>query len=157
MAQAWQIIIFNQGVNTKVNGLKKVIQKYKDFILYVLFGVATTLVNIISYYIFTRAFLMCTFLSNIFAWILSVAFAYLTNRKWVFNSQARTYRDILIEVSSFVSCRLLTGGLDLAIMVVGADLLGFPDMIVKCLSNIIVILSNYAASKFIIFRKKRHS
>lgn len=67
--------------------------KYKDMIPYVIFGVLTTVVNIVAYWLFYRVFHVYMMVSNIIAWFASVLFAYLTNRKWVFHSEAETFED----------------------------------------------------------------
>lgn len=132
--------------------LKELFLKYKSFILYVFFGGCTTLVNIISYAICARCFSMGTVSSNIIAWILAVTFAYITNRTMVFESKANDTTSIIREIISFFSCRLLTGGLDLLIMYVFVDIVGANDLIMKIISNIIVIILNYVASKLLIFK-----
>lgn len=134
--------------------IKKIFKKYKEIILYVFFGGCTTLVNIIVYYVCAYPLSLATVLSTVIAWILSVAFAYTTNRIYVFESRSKGYADVLREIVSFVSCRLLTGLMDLAIMFVCVDLLHLNDLIIKTLSNILVIILNYIASKCLIFRKK---
>lgn len=132
--------------------IKCLFQKYKSFLLYVFFGGCTTLVNIITYAVCARAFHLGTVVSNILAWILAVTFAYVTNRIWVFDSKANQRKEIVREIASFFSCRLLTGGLDLLIMYVFVDVIGVNDLIMKIISNIIVIILNYVASKLLIFK-----
>lgn len=134
--------------------LKQLFIRYKEMILYLFFGGCTTLVNIIVYYICAHLLLLATVPATVIAWILSVAFAYVTNRIYVFESRSRGLVAILREIGAFVSCRLLTGVMDLAIMYICVDLLHFNDLIIKIISNILVIVLNYVASKLLIFRKK---
>lgn len=133
--------------------IKELFAKYREMILYLFFGGCTTLVNIVSYYICSRIGIG-TAVSTVIAWVLSVLFAYATNRKFVFLSKATELAAILKEAAGFFLCRLATGILDLAIMVVFVDFLHFNDMIIKILSNIIVIVLNYVASKLLIFKEK---
>lgn len=133
--------------------MKANLLKYKNFLLYIFFGIITTFVNIAAYLLFTKIFNFETMISNIIAWILAVTVAYLTNRNWVFESTASNLQDIIKEIFSFFICRLLTGFLDMAIMFICVNLLGLNDIIIKCLANIIVILANYIASKMVIFKK----
>ena len=130
------------------------LRRYKSQLLYLFFGGCTTLVNVIVYGVCAHGAALSTTLSVAIAWVASVLFAYLTNRTWVFESRAHTVSDILREAWSFLLCRLATFGLDLAVMYLCVDRLGFPDMPVKVLSNVLVIILNYAASKLIIFAKK---
>lgn len=134
--------------------ISKLSVKYKSFIMYLIFGVATTMVNIVSYYLCARILYLGMISSNIAAWILAVAFAYLTNRKWVFESGASDWHIMLREIIVFFLCRLATGMLDMAVMYVGHNVMHLNDMLVKCLANVAVILANYAASRRIIFKKK---
>lgn len=131
--------------------IQRLLLKYKSFILYVFFGGCTTLVNVIAYAICARAFHLGTVISNIIAWILAVSFAYVTNRSMVFQSEAKGKTAVIREVISFFSCRLLTGGVDLLMMYVFVDMIGVNDLLMKIISNIIVILLNYIASKLLIF------
>lgn len=133
--------------------IKKLLIQYQDILLYGIFGVLTTVVNIISYWIFAHPLGMDTMVSTVLAWILSVCFAYVTNRKWVFHSTASTAKEYIKEIVSFFSCRIATGVLDWVCMFVFVTtLLAFNDMLIKTLSNILVIILNYVASKLIIFK-----
>lgn len=136
--------------------IKQLIIKYKRLILYAVFGVFTTIVNIAAYAVCARLFGMPTVPATIVAWVLAVFFAYVTNRRLVFDSQVRTARGILIEITMFFLFRILTGVLDIVIMYIFVDVYHFDDVIIKTASNIIVIILNYLASKLIIFRKKKN-
>lgn len=131
--------------------IKELLAEYREVISYLFFGVCTTLVNIVTYFICSTAG-VSTAASTILAWVLSVLFAYLTNRYFVFENRAVSPGGILREAVSFFSCRLATGILDLLIMVIFVDLLGKNGMLIKILSNILVIILNYAASKILIFK-----
>ena len=134
--------------------MKQLYNKYKEVILYIFFGGCTTLVNIVVYYLCAHPLNMLTTMSTIISWILSVTFAYVTNKIWVFESNVDNKHDLLKEIVSFYGCRLSTGILDLIIMIVFVDILMFNDLIIKILSNILVIVLNYVASKLYIFKKK---
>ena len=118
--------------------LRELFIKYRELLSYLFFGVLTTVVNYVSYLLLAPFF----------------AFAYLTNRRWVFRSQAKGAAAILREAGSFVGARLISGVIDVGIMWVFADRLGFNDKLVKLASNVFVVIFNYIASKLIIFRKK---
>ena len=134
--------------------LKEKITKFQDVILYIFFGVCTTLVNIITYWLCAHIFLFKVLPSAIVAWFFAVLFAYLTNRKWVFHSEAVRRNEILREVFSFYICRLTTGFIDWALMYVLVDVMNFNDIIIKSIANFLVIILNFIASKLIIFRKR---
>ncbi len=159
--QKWLICLFLVIID-KINGneflensMKKIIQKYREAILYIFFGVLTTLVNIVSYWIFAHVLNVDVLISTIISWIISVMFAYVTNRRWVFNSDATGTGDIVKEMISFFSYRLLSGFIDWAGMLLFVKVIGFNDMIIKILMNILVIILNYIFSKFLIFKNNK--
>lgn len=133
--------------------INKLFFKYKEIILYIFFGAGTTFINIAVYFICSYLLKMGTVFSTIVAWILSVAFAYITNRIYVFQSKTRVIRKVILEIISFVNTRLITGLLDLLVMFLFVDILHCNDILIKISSNVMVIILNYIASKKIIFRK----
>lgn len=135
--------------------VKKLILKYKDIIPYGVFGVLTTLVNIAVYWGMAHPIGLGVMPSTIIAWIAAVEFAYLTNRKWVFHSEAHTPQEVLKEVVSFFACRIATGIVDWACMYIFVDILQCNDVVIKAVANILVIILNYVASKLVIFRHKK--
>ena len=126
--------------------------RYKEVILYLVFGVCTTLVNIIVYYVCAHPLAMKTVPGTCVAWAVSVLFAYITNKIWGFESRSGGFKETMREMISFVSCRIATGVLDLAIMYLFVDVLHLPDMWIKIASNVVVVILNYVASKLLIFK-----
>ena len=124
-------------------------EKYKDVILYLVFGVFTTVVNIVTYWVCVHLLGTNVMVGTILAWALAVFFAYVTNRTMVFHSSATGANEIMKEIVSFFACRLGNW----AIMLIFVTILHFNDMIVKILANFIVIVLNYVLSKFVIFKK----
>lgn len=129
-------------------------QRYYEILAYIFFGAATTVINILSYELFRKNLQINFIVSNSIAWIISVSFAYITNRKYVFLSDEITIKGIAKEFMSFVSCRLLSGGCDLAMMIVLVSMIRINDSASKIVSNIVVVAINYILSKLIIFRKR---
>lgn len=140
-----------------VETFKRLYAQYRDVISYLFFGVCTTLVNMFAYWLAAYPFGWNVPASTVFAWILAVLFAYVTNRRWVFHSDAKTSREILREMASFFSCRLATGLLDLGCMFLFVDVLHWNDILIKALDNVLVVILNYVASKLLIFRKSGDS
>lgn len=134
--------------------MKGLLRKNRELISYLVFGVLTTAVNYITYLLFAPLFATTTVPTAI-AWILSVIFAYITNRIFVFRSTARGWRALSFEVISFFGARALSGVLDVAFMWLFADYMGFNDKWMKLISNIFVIIFNYVASKLVVFRKNK--
>lgn len=131
----------------------KLFNKYKEVILYCVFGGLTTLINIITYFVFSRFLGINYLISNVIAWIVSVLFAYITNKLFVFESKNIELKYVIKELTAFVSCRLLSGVLDIIIMYVFVNILGFNDFIIKIIANVLVIILNYIFSKLMIFKK----
>lgn len=132
--------------------MNQLIEKNRDVIPYVVFGILTTLVNIGSYWIMAHPMGLPVMASTVIAWILSVLFAYLTNRKWVFHSEAVTTKEVIHEMIMFFAARVATGVIDWASMFIFVDLMKMNDVVIKTLANVVVIILNYVASKFLIFR-----
>ena len=93
-------------------------------------------------------------ISTIIAWILAVLFAYFTNKIWVFDSKSFDKNVLIKEIPAFFGCRLATGVLDVVIMFLAVEIAHSYGTVWKIISNILVIIINYIASKLIIFKKK---
>ena len=133
---------------------KELFNKHKSLILYLIFGVLTTLVNIVAYWACAHIFSLSTIISTVVAWIFAVLFAYITNRGMVFESKVTGAKGVIGEMMAFFACRLATGFVDLLCMFVFVDILGLNDVIIKTVANVLVIVMNYIASKLVIFRKR---
>lgn len=133
------------------------IKKYKEIILYLIFGILTTIVNILTYIIFAKVFNLDYLVSNLIAWILSVLFAYITNKLYVFESKNNDKKMIIFEIISFFSFRVLSGIIDMTFMYIFVSLLAFNDSLMKIITNVIVVILNYIFSKLFIFNKKDKS
>lgn len=129
-------------------------EKNKDIILYVFFGICTTVINVLLYAVFARQMHLGTMVSTVLAWVLAVLFAYITNRRWVFKSKAHSVKEIVVEVWAFFLCRIATGMLDWAMMFVFVEKFLLNDVFIKMIANMAVIVLNYIGSKCVIFKKK---
>lgn len=129
----------------------KIIKDNRSIILYLIFGVLSTIVSIGVYALCTRVFSMGYYSSNIISWICAVTFAFLTNRKLVFDSQANTLKKKIREFVLFYIARIVTLVLELVLLYVGIQMLKINDLVVKIFANILVILLNYLLSKFFVF------
>ena len=132
---------------------KKLYSKYRDIIPYVIFGVLTTVINWVVYKLAYGIIGIPNVLSTCIAWLFAVAFAFFTNKVWVFGSKSFERKVVLKEAAEFFLARLLTGILDVAFMWVTVDILGFNADLCKIISNVFVIIINYVLSKAFIFKK----
>ena len=128
--------------------------KYKQTILYLIFGVLSTIVNILTYAFCTRNLNIEFLISNWIAWIVAVLFAYITNKFFVFESKEINIKFLIKELSSFVSCRLLSGIIEMILMYTMISLMSLNDFIVKIITNVVVVILNFIFSKLIIFKNK---
>ena len=126
---------------------------YKEIILYVFFGGMTTIVNLVSYALFTRLLNINDYVAIFLSWVLAVFFAYITNKIWVFESQSREFKELFREITSFAAARVATLGLEYVVMFIGVDILFINDMLVKVFAQVLVIVANYLFSKLFIFKK----
>ena len=125
---------------------------HKQIILYLIFGVCTTVINTVCYWLLYDMLSWSNLLSTVIAWLAAVIFAFVTNKRYVFESKKSGIHEQLTEFASFFSCRILTGILDVVIMAVAVDMLKWNGLVWKLISNIIVTVLNYIASKFLIFK-----
>ena len=142
-----------------MNKIKELYLKYKEIINYLIFGVLTTIVALVTYYICVYTILdpdnaVQLQIANVISWIISVAFAYITNRKFVFESKEKNK---IKEASKFVTSRIATLIMDMAIMYVGVTALKFNDKIMKLISQVVVIVMNYILSKILVFKKEKNN
>ncbi|MEE0935858.1 MAG: GtrA family protein [Methanobrevibacter sp.] len=121
----------------------------RELFLYVVFGAMTFFVNLISYFFFQSVLGVNYLISNAIAWFLSVLFAYITNRKWVFESRSP---DILKEMSLFFGGRIFSGVVDTALMYLFIDVMVLDNAFSKIVVQVIVIVLNYIFSKLIVFK-----
>ncbi len=134
--------------------MRKLIIKYQSFILYCMFGLLTTLINICIYIILYEYIHIANILSNIIAWFFSVTFAFVTNKIYVFKSKLLNLKNVFKEFFRFLIARIATGGVDLIIMYIGVDILKRSTLIIKIGSNILVIILNYILSRLIVFKSR---
>ncbi len=148
--------------------IKELYKKYEEVILYVVFGVLTTVVNFVSFWLFSKILGDKLYLvNNVIAWFISVVFAYITNKLWVFESKSWAPKILVKEVPEFFAARLFSLGVEEAGLWLFVDklnfgsfsftLLGFEftgQLIAKVILAVIVVILNYFFSKFVIFAKK---
>lgn len=154
--------------------MKNFFRKYKEIITYIIFGVLTTLVSWGSYAVFVNLLSMKVFVGNLLSWICAVAFAYVTNKLWVFESKSWKPGIIGKEIITFVASRGVTGVIEIVCVPLLAKT-GFDNIFYNLLEKmnitlgvlftdgiyskivlaVIVVIVNYFFSKFITFKKKK--
>ena len=133
--------------------LRVLIRKYYDILAYLFFGVLTTVVNYIIYLPCYNLLHLSAAVSNVIAWAAAVAFAYLTNKPFVFKSHDWSAKTVVPELTKFVGSRVVSGALETAIIFVTVDLLQWNGNVMKLITSVLVVILNYVASKLLVFRK----
>lgn len=136
-----------------IQKVKKLIKKHKELIKYLVIGVLTTVINYIIFAILVKLANIDMHVSNIIAWIVSVIFAYFTNKLFVFESKSFEFKVIGKEVLKFGAARVFSLLLEEVTLYIFVNLLNMNELIIKLIANVIVIIVNYILSKFIIFKK----
>jgi putative flippase GtrA len=131
----------------------------REKVLYLIFGGLTTLINYVVLYAFFWGFGFAAWLSNVIAWVAAVTFAFITNKLLVFKSERKDIGTVMRELIPFVSARLITLGVSSGIIYIFIDRLGFDTVTqsfaVITVTQIITIVANYFASKYLIFTQKQ--
>ena len=133
--------------------IRKIIEKYWDVLAYLFFGVLTTAVNYLVYLPCYNLLGFSAAVSNVIAWVVAVAFAYLTNKPWVFQSHDWSRQTVIPELAKFVGCRIGSGALETGIIFLTVDLLSFNGNVMKLLTSVLVVVLNYIGSKLLVFKK----
>ena len=128
---------------------------HREGLLYLLFGGLTTLVSFLSFFVFESLLsLDAALVANPLSWVLAVAFAYLTNRTWVFSTHAHGAAAISLEVLSFYASRVLSFLFEEGVLLLFVTLLSLPALPVKIAASVLVVILNYILSKLFVFRKR---
>ena len=137
--------------------MKKLYYKHEEIISYLIFGVLTTIVSILTYLFFANIIFqiktdLTVQISNVLSWICAVSFAYITNRKYVFKSKITGKKQIK-EVSDFFLSRLFSLIVDMLMMYILFSVIHMDDTIAKIIVQVVVVILNYVLSKVVVFKK----
>ncbi len=132
--------------------MRKLLEKYWDVFLYLVFGGLPTLVHYAVYLPIYNLAGLSAAVSNAIAWVVAVAFAYLTNKPFVFKSRDWSAKTVLPELGKFVGCRVASGAMETVILLLTVDLLGWNGNIWKLVTSVLVVIVNYLGSKLVVFR-----
>jgi len=145
----------------KLGKLADIYEEHREGMRYLVFGALSTVVNIVvaglTYYVVFASLAeeLKVNLSTIIAIIAAWIFAYVTNKLYVFESKTETRKDLIKEIISFIGCRIITAIVEVIFMNIFVTKLQFNYMLMKIISNIIVIILNFIFSKLLIFKNKK--
>ena len=144
-----------------MENFKKIYQKHKEVVNYLIFGVATTLVNWLTYSILVKGLAINEAVGNAIAVVIAVLFAFITNKIWVFESKQKDIGSLAKEAFSFFGSRAVTGVIEIigvpTLQAIGLNqsLFGVKGMWAKIAISVVIIILNYVFSKFIVFKKTK--
>jgi putative flippase GtrA len=134
--------------------IRALIEKYWDILIYLFFGGVTTVANFFVYFPCHHWLHIPAAISNVIAWAVAVALAYVTNKPFVFKSHDWSMKTVGPELTKFVGCRIGSGFLETAIIFITVDCLSWNGIFWKIVTSVMVVVLNYIASKLLVFRKK---
>lgn len=134
--------------------IKELFQKYREVIMYLLFGGLSFFLNMGLFWLIVTKLGMNALIGNVICWIIVVMFQFITNRLWVFDGKTDSFGAFLKQMGAFYGGRLLTLAIEEGIIFIFITLMKLPDMPVKLAAQVIVIVLNYVISKLLVFRKK---
>ena len=150
----WYHVQNHFGGTAMLQKIRALVVKYWDILSYLVFGVMTTVVNYAVYLPIYNLLGLSAAVSNVLAWVAAVAFAFLTNKPFVFKSHDWSAKTVIPELTKFVSCRIASGAMETVILLLTVDLLGWNGNIWKLITQVLVVILNYVTSKLVVFRKK---
>ncbi len=138
--------------------MSNLFKKYEEIIRYLIIGVLTTIVSLAVYYLLVFTILnpnngLELQIANIISWIVSVTFAYFTNRIYVFKKEEKAN---IKEAFNFYASRISTLLIDMLLMYIFVTKLNFNDKVIKIIVQVVVIVLNYIFSKFLVFNEKKN-
>jgi putative flippase GtrA len=136
-----------------VQKIKNLVQKHWDILSYLFFGGLTTVVNYLVYLPCYNLLNLSAAVSNAIAWAVAVAFAYLTNKPFVFRSHDWSMKTVVPELTKFVTCRIGSGLLETGILFLCVDLWAWNGNVWKLITSVLVVILNYIASKLLVFKR----
>lgn len=127
-------------------------KKQSELVLYIIFGALTTLVSLGSYFFCNEVFELHYLISNLISWVLAVAFAYVTNKVYVFQSKGLGLAQLRREISLFVTARVASLGIEEVGLFIFIGLMDWNENLAKLLMQVVVVVVNYVFSKLVIFK-----
>ena len=134
--------------------LQNIFKKYRAQIIYLIFGVLTTLVSYLIYFPCFH-FLQSAAVSNAISWVAAVTFAYLTNKPFVFNSHDWSWAVVGPEAAKFAMTRVASGAMETGMLYLAVDVLGWDGNWCKIIASVFVVIVNYVGSKLLVFRNRK--
>ena len=133
--------------------IKELFVKYRELIMYVIFGGLTTVVSFVTYYAFLYLGIHYI-IAQAVSWLFAVAFAFVVNKIFVFQDKDNSTGTLIRQIWQFISVRIASGVLETALLWLLVDIITIGEGIAKIPVAVLTVVINYIASKLLIFRKK---
>ena len=134
--------------------IKEFVRDYAEIISYLFFGGCSFILCVGTFAVFNKLINLNEHISNIISWIITIIFVYITNKLWVFKSNASTFKENSVEFTKFVLGRIFTLVIEEIILFIFITKLQFGSIIIKVIAQIVVIVTNYIISKLVVFTKE---
>ena len=131
--------------------------KYKEVLMYLLFGGLTTLVSVGVFALFNSRFGLNEHISNVISWLTAVLFAFVTNRIWVFPTKTKGFAAFILQMAKFYGGRLFTLGVEELMLFVFVTKLQINAVLIKLIAQVVVVILNFVISKLFVFKKNKNS
>lgn len=138
---------------SKPSKIAYIYNRYRQQLLYILFGLLTTAVSILVYALLVELFALDELIANVISWLVAVMFAFVTNRIWVFRADKDKSKSFVRQMLAFYSGRVATLLIEEIILWIFIKQLAFNGFAVKCAAQIAVIVLNYVISKLFVFKQ----
>jgi putative flippase GtrA len=135
-----------------MNWFKKIYIEYEEIFKYLIFGLLTTIVNVVVFFLFNTVFNIPYLIANAISIVVAIIFAFYTNKKYVFKSKPSTFKLVFKQFYLFVGLRLISGLFDMLTMWIFVDFINLESNFSKILTQFVVVILNYIFSKLIIFK-----
>lgn len=134
--------------------MRELCEKNKEVIRYLFFGGLAFLVSVGTFWLLNVVLGIGELIANVFSWIITVTFAFITNKLWVFEAETVGCKNFLKQMVSFFAGRIVTLVIEEGVLFVFITLMGMPSLLIKIAAQVVVIVLNYVISKLLVFRKK---
>lgn len=132
-----------------------ILKRYRDFFVYMIFGAMATIINAGLYALLFQYIQISNVGSTIIAWVITLIFAFFTNKFFVYKSDEKRVKYVIKEFYQFFLCRLLSGIFDVLFMFITVDILSLYPVIMKLIAALFVGLINYFGGKLVIFKNRK--
>ena len=132
--------------------IRDIYNKHSKIINYIFFACIITLINVLSYILFYNYIYDNALVSNIVAYTISISISFIINKKYVFKNDNKKY---LKQIIFFLIVKLISFGIDSAILLLLKDILKWNNLLSKIIANASTTISNYFLNNNWVFKDNK--